>query len=233
MHRGPFAEPFKLALLQDAQQFGLQVQRHFADFIKENRAAVGQFEFAGTVCNRPGEGAFAVTEEFAFEKRFRHRGAVHGDKWLAAAIARVVHEPREQFFTRSAFGLNQNIRSGAGCCARPLQRAHEGRRMTDDVPVGVRIFDRDLTSTMNHLRCCGLQAIKRNRLGEIIERTIPHRSHGVGHGTIRGQQNDSGFRRCLPRGPHHFHSRTVGHAHVGHHQVEVATFHVAHRFAHA
>ena len=54
-----FAEALELALLQHAQQLGLQVERHFADFVEQDGAAVGQFEFAGTVCDRAGESAFA------------------------------------------------------------------------------------------------------------------------------------------------------------------------------
>ena len=69
----PFAEPLKLALLQNAQQLGLQIERHFADFVEQNRAAVGQFEFAGTVCDRAGESALAVAEELALEQAPRAR----------------------------------------------------------------------------------------------------------------------------------------------------------------
>ena len=40
------AERLELALLQDAQQLGLQGRAHRADFVEENRAAVGQLELA-------------------------------------------------------------------------------------------------------------------------------------------------------------------------------------------
>ena len=33
------ADPFELFFLQDPQQFGLKLQRNFADFVQENRAA--------------------------------------------------------------------------------------------------------------------------------------------------------------------------------------------------
>ena len=38
------ADPLELALLQDAQQLDLHVQRELADLVEEQRAAVGQLE---------------------------------------------------------------------------------------------------------------------------------------------------------------------------------------------
>ncbi len=44
--RGAAAEPLDLALLQHAQQFGLQRQRHFGDLIQQQRAALRLLELA-------------------------------------------------------------------------------------------------------------------------------------------------------------------------------------------
>ena len=40
------AQALHLALLQHAQQLGLQRQRHLGDFIQQQRAALGLFELA-------------------------------------------------------------------------------------------------------------------------------------------------------------------------------------------
>ena len=39
------SDPFNLFILDDAQQFALQQERHIADFIEKDRAAVRQLEF--------------------------------------------------------------------------------------------------------------------------------------------------------------------------------------------
>ena len=41
------ADALELALLQHAQQLDLHVQRHVADLVEEQRAAVGELEAAG------------------------------------------------------------------------------------------------------------------------------------------------------------------------------------------
>ena len=40
------ADPHDLALLQEAQQMALQIHRHVADLVQEQRAAVGVFDLA-------------------------------------------------------------------------------------------------------------------------------------------------------------------------------------------
>ncbi len=49
------AEPLDLALLQDAQQLGLQAERHFGDLIEQQRAALGLLELARMRGVRAGE----------------------------------------------------------------------------------------------------------------------------------------------------------------------------------
>ena len=41
MQRAAFSEAIKFALLQNAEKFWLEIQRHFSDFVEENRSAVG------------------------------------------------------------------------------------------------------------------------------------------------------------------------------------------------
>ena len=62
------AEAFEFALLQNAQEFGLQLDRNFADFVEEDRAAMGQFEAADALRDGAGEGAFFVAEQLTFEQ---------------------------------------------------------------------------------------------------------------------------------------------------------------------
>ena len=51
------AEAGDFAVLQDAEEFGLHGERHVADFVEKERAAVGVFETALAVATDVGEGA--------------------------------------------------------------------------------------------------------------------------------------------------------------------------------
>ena len=64
VHRNGFAraQPHHLALLQHAQQLDLHRQRQIADFVKEQRAAVGGFEPAGPSLLGTGKRASFVAE---------------------------------------------------------------------------------------------------------------------------------------------------------------------------
>ena len=77
------AQPLDLAVLQHVQEFHLRRKRQVADFVEEDRAAVGQFELAHARLLGVGKSAAFVAEEFAFQQRFRQRRAVHLDERLA------------------------------------------------------------------------------------------------------------------------------------------------------
>jgi hypothetical protein len=62
------ADALELALLQHAQQLGLQVERHLADLVEEQRAAVGELERAGARGDGAGERALLVAEQLALEQ---------------------------------------------------------------------------------------------------------------------------------------------------------------------
>ena len=47
------AEPLELALLEDAQELRLQVERELADLVQEERAAVGELEPPDLAGRRP------------------------------------------------------------------------------------------------------------------------------------------------------------------------------------
>jgi hypothetical protein len=65
----------ELVLLQGPQQLDLGLERELADFIEEQRAAVGQFQFALLVAVGAGEAALDVPEQLGFEQGLRQAGA--------------------------------------------------------------------------------------------------------------------------------------------------------------
>ncbi len=61
------------ALLNGAQQLGLQPHIHFGDFVEQQRAAGGFLELADAARDRAGERALLVAEQFGFQQAFRDR----------------------------------------------------------------------------------------------------------------------------------------------------------------
>ena len=57
------ADALNLAGLEEPQQQRLHAQAHLADFVHEDRAAVGRFEPASLVAMRVGEAALHVAEQ--------------------------------------------------------------------------------------------------------------------------------------------------------------------------
>src|ERR1039458_7068436 len=56
------AQPLELALLQNAQQLGLQLQRDVADFVQKKRALVGQLEAPDLLADGARECALLMAE---------------------------------------------------------------------------------------------------------------------------------------------------------------------------
>ena len=100
------AQPLEFAFLQDAQQFGLQAGREFADLVQKQRSAFGHFNFAFFLRGGAGEGALFVAEQFALQQGFGNGGAVDGDEGLfgARAVAMQGIGPPALFPSRSRPG---------------------------------------------------------------------------------------------------------------------------------
>ena len=70
-HRLVAADPLERLFLKQPQQFHLREQRHLADFIEEDGAAVALLELADSLPVRAGERALLVPEQFALDELFR------------------------------------------------------------------------------------------------------------------------------------------------------------------
>src|SRR6266704_1333425 len=92
------ADALELAGFEDAQQLGLEIDRHVGDLVEEEAAAVGQLEAAYAVGLGVGEGAAHVAEELAVEDAFGEPAGVDGEQWLGGAAGRGV-----QSFSDDAF----------------------------------------------------------------------------------------------------------------------------------
>ena len=65
------SEALDFALLQHAQDLGLRLRAHVADFVEEDRAAVGLLELADLLLGRAGERALLVAEQLRLDQLLR------------------------------------------------------------------------------------------------------------------------------------------------------------------
>src|SRR6185295_9809362 len=87
------AESLEFLFLQHAEQLRLQLERNVADLVEKERALVGQLEAARFLCDRPGEGASLMTEQFALQQPQGDRGTIQFDEGPFSAAAQIVDRP--------------------------------------------------------------------------------------------------------------------------------------------
>ena len=104
--------PLDLALLEHAQHLGLRLQAHVADFVEEDRAAVGLLELADLLLGGAGERALLVAEQLGLDQLVGDRRAVDLHEALAAAQAVAVDRARHQFLAHAALAPDQHGRVG-------------------------------------------------------------------------------------------------------------------------
>ncbi|MNZ11188.1 hypothetical protein D3C78_280510 [compost metagenome] len=108
------ADPLEGALLQHAQQLDLHLQRHVADLVEEQGAAVGQFEAPCPAGDGTGEGALLMAEELAFQQFRRDGAAVDRHERRFAALGMVVQVARHHFLAGAGFAEDQHAGVGVG-----------------------------------------------------------------------------------------------------------------------
>ena len=81
------SQPLELALLKRTQQLGLEVEGYLADFIKKERAFVGEFQPPQLTGNCTGKRAFLMAEELALQQTRGYGRAVELDERAIAARA--------------------------------------------------------------------------------------------------------------------------------------------------
>ncbi len=134
------AHAFEFAFLQNAQQFALEWQGEFADFIEENGAAVGQLEAAFAFVGGAGEGSFFVPKEFAFHEVLRQRGAVELDEGAVLAVGVVVHRVGHEFLAGAVLALDEHGGVGLGDAPDEFAEFVGGFAFAEDFILGILGF---------------------------------------------------------------------------------------------
>src|SRR5690606_23138635 len=93
-------------------QLRLQRERHVADLVEEQGAAVGDLDLAGRLAHGARERALLEAEQLRLEQRLRDRGAVDRNERLLRARAQVVDRAREELLAGAALAEQQRRRAG-------------------------------------------------------------------------------------------------------------------------
>jgi hypothetical protein len=129
------AEPSHLAALEEAQQLDLRRQRHVADLVEEQRAALGLLDQAATRLRRAREGAAHVSEQLAFDEAFGQRRAVDGHEGPVLPAALQVDGAGDEFLARAALSEDQDGALGWRDLGHQLEDALHLRCRSQDVSV--------------------------------------------------------------------------------------------------
>ena len=102
------AEPLDRAFLQEAQQARLALERHVADFVEKQRAAVRGLDPADLALVRARECTALVAEQFGLQQRRRNGRAVHGDEGRVGAQRLLVDRRRRQLLAGAGFAGDED-----------------------------------------------------------------------------------------------------------------------------
>ena len=143
------------ALLQHAQQLGLQLERQLADFVEEDGAVVGQLEPANLRAVGAGVGALLAAEQLALDQVGGEGGAVDGDERAVAARAAAMDGARQEFLARAGLAEEQHRGRGRGHLRHPEHDETQGVTVADDLVIVLGLGGRGpyLTRTGRKRQC--------------------------------------------------------------------------------
>ena len=165
-----------------------------------------------------------MTEQLAFQQRFRNGRAINFDQRTGNARAPGVDDVGQHFLAHAALPGDEDPAFGRGNERNiAKQRLHQ-RAPGDDMPGQLLAFakpHRRSPRDASRLADRSEQLIEVDRFGEIVDRPIAHGAHGLANVRICGYEQHGQDRVLLARAPKGFQARDAGHAHVGNHHVEV------------
>jgi hypothetical protein len=132
-HRPCAADAIDDALLDRAQQFGLQPHIHFGDFIEQQRAAGGLLELSDSARNRAGERALLVAEQFGFQQMLGDRRAIDRYERLLGAVGAGVDIARQHFLAGAGFAGDHDGSVGTRDLLRQLDHLAHRLVAVDEV----------------------------------------------------------------------------------------------------
>ena len=217
--------PFKLPLLEDAEQLGLQGERDFADLIKQDRPAVGQLETPIALVGRAGEGSLLMTEKLALDECLGNGGAVDLDERFVETLAVEENFVRDEFLAGAVLAGNHHRRVGAADPLDQILQAKNRRAFSDDLAPGDAVAVQKIGHLHRALELGGffhhqIDLGHGKRLRHIIEGP---RTHALDHGFHAAIRRDHHHQRLGLAVGHSFYENppiTIGQFHIEENQIE-------------
>src|SRR3989441_1704106 len=123
-----------LAILDYAQQPGLERERQVSDLVQEHAAAVSQFQQTHLINDSAREGPFDMSEELALDHSFWEPCAIHQLIRLLMLGAQIVNGAGKQLLAGTGFSHNQHRRANWGDF---LHQAQQGLKRRADADQGL------------------------------------------------------------------------------------------------
>ena len=99
-------------VVEGAEHLGLGFEAHVADFVEEERSAVGALEGAALLRRSAGLRAVAIAEELGLDVRLGNGGAVELDEDAVAAQALGVNGAGDEFLAGARFAVDEDAAVG-------------------------------------------------------------------------------------------------------------------------
>ena len=192
------ANGFEFTVLQNSQQFDLQVGGSGTNFVQEDGSAIGLQELAHLVVGGTGERSGNMSEQFAFQQGIGQGPAGDFDKGLVSAVAHLMDGAGGHCLTGPGFTQDQDCGAGVSDTFDQVKHLEHAVIMPDDVAHAeslaqlspqLFVFRDDLTlpeGTADRK----VQFIINDWLGEVVERSQADRFDGTVDGSEARQQDD-------------------------------------------
>ena len=213
---GMAAHAVELPVRQHAQQAGLQVKRHIADFVQKERAALGLLKAPTPLRLRTGEGAALMAKQFGLQQVLRDGRRVDGHERPVGHGRVLVQRARHQLLARARFAGNEHRDHALAQPADGAKHILHGRRLAQHFGSGslalfghlfaLAFFDR----AADQLHRFG--QIK--RLGQVFKRATLEGRDGTIQIGIRRHDDDGQARLHLTHFFQQLQTRAAGHANV-------------------
>jgi hypothetical protein len=206
------------------------VQRHLADLVQEERAAVGHAERAVVRRDRAGERAALPAEELGLDEVVGEVRARERDEGAASPRAARVDGLRDQALARAGLARHEHGRVARRCHVDDGAHLGEGGRVADEhdavrvapLPVGLASLD---ALELEHLDAAvdgDEERLELERLAEVVEGAGADRGHGVLELGERRHEDDLQRRAAREQAGAERVAAPVGELLVEEHHVDVA-----------
>jgi len=227
--RHPAADGGVFPFLQHAQQTGLGLQRHVADFVEEQGTALSLLEPPGRPHGGPREGPLFMAEQLAFDQLTRNRRHVDGDERPPLALAVVVQHTGRQLLAGARLAGDQHGQIGRDQARQGAVDFLHGRRAADQGQLfhpGMfgaqpRLLGRRFQAAAHD----GDQLVDVERLGQVFEGTAFRRLDRRQDGVLRAHHDDAQFRADFLDARNQVEAVFIGHDDVGDDDVALARRH--------